>query len=189
MRSTAWPRAAVFLDRDDTIIRDTGYLSDPAAIDILPGAARAVRALNEAGIPAIVITNQSGIARGFLDEDILQAIHQRLSRLLLDQGARIDAFYYCPHHPEGIREEYRMACTCRKPGPGLLLKASEDFGLDLRSCYLIGDKPIDIETIRRVGGKGILITTGGYEDMTDTPTFTARTIEEAVHWILKDMSA
>ena len=187
MRSSARPTTAVFLDRDETIIRDPGYLSDPNGIDILPGAAEAIRVLNESGIPAIIITNQSGIARGFFKEETLEAIHKRLTTLLAGQGARIDAIYYCPHHIDGIREEYRVACTCRKPQPGLLLRAAEDFGLDLMHCYLVGDKPIDIETIHKVGGKGILLRTGENMALKAIPDFMAASIKDAVNWILKDM--
>jgi D-glycero-D-manno-heptose 1,7-bisphosphate phosphatase len=187
MRSSARPTTAVFLDRDDTIIRDPGYLSDPHGIDILPGAAEAIHVLNDSGIPAIIITNQSGIARGLFKEDTLGAIHKRLTTLLAAQGARIDAIYYCPHHPDGIREGYRVTCTCRKPQPGLLLKAAQDFGLDLRLCYLVGDKPIDVETIHKAGGKGILITTGKDMLLTVKPDYSAVTIKDAVNWILKDM--
>jgi D-glycero-D-manno-heptose 1,7-bisphosphate phosphatase len=188
MRSSTRPKTAVFLDRDDTIIRDPGYLSDPSVIDILPGAAEALQVLNESGIPVIIITNQSGIARGFFTEETLAAIHKRLTDLLAGQGARIDAIYFCPHHPEGIREEYRIACTCRKPQPGLLIRAAEDFGLDLMHCYLVGDKPIDIETIHRVGGKGILVGTEKDMAAKTNEDFMAATIKDAVHWILKDMN-
>jgi len=187
MRSSDWHRTAVFLDRDDTILRDPGYLSDPGLIEILPGAARAIRTINDSGLKAIVVTNQSGIARGFFDEETLLAIHERLKEILSGQGARIDAIYYCPHHNEGIVEEYRRACTCRKPEPGLLLKAAQDFGLDLRRCYLVGDKPIDIETIHRVGGKGVLVNTG--EDIPPgiQPDRRAASLIDAVRWILEDM--
>jgi D-glycero-D-manno-heptose 1,7-bisphosphate phosphatase len=187
MRSSVRPTTAVFLDRDDTIIRDPGYLSDPRGIDILPGAAEAIRAINESGIPAIIITNQSGIARGFIKEEVLDAIHERLKALLAGQGAMIDAIYFCPHHPEGIREEYRIACACRKPRPGLLLRAAEDFGLDLMHCYLVGDKPIDIETIHGVGGKGILVSTETGLGLKTKADYTAPSIKDAVQWILKDM--
>ena len=187
MRSSERPTTAVFLDRDDTIIRDTGYLSDPNGIDILPGAAEAIRVLNKSGIPAIIITNQSGIARGFFKEETLEAIHKRITTLLAGQGARIDAIYYCPHHPDGIREEYRLACTCRKPQPGLLLRAAQDFGLDLTHCYLVGDKPIDIETIHKVGGKGILVGTEKDMALKTKADFMAANLKDAVHWILKDM--
>ncbi len=177
----------MFLDRDDTLIRDKGYLNDPEQVEILPGAADAVRALNQAGIPVIIITNQSGIARGLLDEDTLKAIHARLLADLSAQAARIDVIYYCPHHPEGTREEYRVSCSCRKPEPGLLLMAADTFGLDLRRCYMVGDKSIDIETIHRVGGKGILLGRGREITMDDSPDHIAEDLLDAVHWILGDL--
>jgi len=187
MRSNARPTTAVFLDRDDTIIRDPGYLGDPDGIHILPGASEAVRVLNESGIPAIIITNQSGIARGFFTEETLEAIHKRLTALLSGQGARIDAIYYCPHHPDGVVEEYRLTCTCRKPQPGLLLRAAQDFGLDLMKCYLVGDKPIDMETIHKVGGRGILVGTENDMAIDAKADYRAAGIKDAVSWILKDM--
>ncbi len=187
MRSNAWQKTAVFLDRDDTILKDPGYLGDPGLIEILPGAAQAIRSLNESGIPVIVVTNQSGVARGFFDEKTLLSIHERLKSLLAGQGATIDAIYYCPHHPEGIVEEYRIACACRKPEPGLLLRAARDFGLDLRVCYLVGDKPIDMETIHKVGGKGILVGAGKDTPGGARPDYSAADITDAVTWILTDM--
>jgi D-glycero-D-manno-heptose 1,7-bisphosphate phosphatase len=187
MRSSAWPRTAVFLDRDGTIIRDTGYLSDPAAIEILPGAVEALRALNEALIPAIIVTNQSGIARGYFDEAALDAVHARLIALLADSGARIDRIYYCPHLADGAREKYRIACTCRKPEPGMLIRAADDFGLDLERCYLVGDKPIDIETIHRVGGKGVLVGLARDQGDAPRPDFSADNLLDAVAWIVDDL--
>jgi D-glycero-D-manno-heptose 1,7-bisphosphate phosphatase len=178
----------VFLDRDDTIIRDKGYLNDPEQVEILPGTGDAIRVLNQVGIPVIIVTNQSGIARGLLDEDTLEAIHARLLADLSIQGSRIDAIYYCPHHPEGVREEYRVSCSCRKPEPGLLHKAAKDFGLDLGRCYMVGDKPIDIETIHRVGGKGILIGSGRVITMNDNPDYIAQDVLDAAHWILRDLT-
>jgi D-glycero-D-manno-heptose 1,7-bisphosphate phosphatase len=177
----------VFLDRDDTLIRDKGYLNDPEGIEILSGVGDAIRLLNEQGIPVIIVTNQSGIARGLLDEETLGVIHTRLVALLSQQGARIDAIYYCPHHPEGVREEYRVSCSCRKPEPGLLIMAADAFGLDLGRCYMVGDKPIDIETIHRVGGKGILIGSGRAITMNDNPDYIARDVLDAVNWILGDL--
>ncbi|MBP6938843.1 MAG: HAD-IIIA family hydrolase, partial [Deltaproteobacteria bacterium] len=117
MRSSDSPSHAVFLDRDDTLIRDTGYLSDPDGVELLPGSVEALRLLNRAGVPAIVVTNQSGIARGLFDEKTLHVIHARLLKMLRMEGVRIDALYYCPHHPEGTIERYRMTCPCRKPEP------------------------------------------------------------------------
>jgi D-glycero-D-manno-heptose 1,7-bisphosphate phosphatase len=187
MRSSSWPETGVFLDRDDTLIRDKGYLNDPEQVEILPGAGDAIRVLNQAGIPVIIVTNQSGIARGLLDEDTLEAIHARLLADLSIQGALIDAIYYCPHHPEGVREEYRVSCSCRKPEPGLLHEAAKDFGLDLGRCYMVGDKPIDIETIHRVGGKGIHIGRGREISMENNPDYIARDVLDAVNWILGDL--
>jgi len=182
----------VFMDRDDTLIRDTGYLSDPAAVEPLEGACEAVRRLNEAGIPVIVVTNQSGVARGFFDEERLQEIHSRLVEVFADMGARIDAVYSCPHHPEGVVERYRLACRCRKPEPGMLIDAARDFGLDLGSCFLVGDKPHDIEAIHRVGGRGVLVGDPVGVDAPNPasmPDFVARDIRQAVEWILGKIMA
>ena len=187
MRSSSSPASAVFLDRDDTLIRDTGYLSDPEGIELLPGAAEGLRALNLAGIPAIVVTNQSGIARGLFDEKTLHVIHARLLKMLKSEGARIDALYYCPHHPDGIIEHYRMACSCRKPEPGMLYQAAQDFGLDLASCSLVGDKAEDIEVIHRVKGAGILIRTERHVVLKEEPEYIAADLLDAVHWILETM--
>lgn len=178
---------AVFLDRDDTIIRDVPYLNDPDKIELLPGAAQAIALLNEHDLPVIIVTNQSGIARGLLDEHILKSIHERLTALLSEQGASIDAIYYCPHHPEGSVAELRRECACRKPAPGLLLKAAFDFGLDLKRCYLVGDKPIDIQTIHRVGGRGIHLAPA--PDSTLAAEHTAADLWEAAQWIVRDLRA
>ncbi|HON38418.1 MAG: D-glycero-alpha-D-manno-heptose-1,7-bisphosphate 7-phosphatase [Desulfomonilia bacterium] len=179
---------AVFLDRDDTIIRDRHYLADPDGVELMPGAAEAIRLLNRHHIPAIVVTNQSGIARGLFDEHRLELIHQRLTELLAAHNAVLDAIYYCPHHPHGSVERYSIACTCRKPEPGLLMKAARDFGLDLAGCYMVGDKPEDMETIRRVRGKGVLIE-GESTEQTEPAGHDHRmqNLFEAVQWILKDM--
>jgi D,D-heptose 1,7-bisphosphate phosphatase len=179
--------SAVFLDRDDTIIRDRVYLSDPDGIEILPGAAEGIRLLNEAGVPAILVTNQSGIARGLFDEARLAEIHERLLALLEARGARIDAIYYCPHHPEGKIPELTRVCECRKPAPGLLLKAARDFGLDIRTCFMIGDKPEDVLTIRGVGGRGVLVDAGKPVRGDVEPDFVAQDLVQAVQWILGAM--
>lgn len=178
-------RSAVFLDRDDTIIRDVPYLNDPQAIALLPGAAEAIRRLNEAGIPVIMVTNQSGIARGLLTEEVLEAIHDRLLDLLAAQGALIDAVYYCPHHPEGTVPAFSMECACRKPAPGMLLRAALDFGIDLGHSYLVGDKAIDIQTIAAVGGAGILVAPQG--STIAGAAYIAADLPDAVQWILKDL--
>lgn len=180
-------KAAVFLDRDDTIIRDKVYLSDPGGIEILEGAPEAIRLLNSWNIPVIVITNQSGIARGIFNEERLRAIHKRLLALLREKGATIDAIYYCPHLPEGSVEKYATACTCRKPDTGMLLQAAQDFGLDLSSCFMVGDKPEDIEVIHKVGGKGVFMQTGKKLDTKNKADFIAHDLIQAVQWILSTM--
>lgn len=178
-------KSAVFLDRDDTIIRDVPYLNDPQAIQLLPGAAEAIRGLNEARIPVIMVTNQSGIARGLLTEEVLGDIHDRLIRMLGARGALIDAVYYCPHHPEGKVPAFSLECACRKPAPGMLLKAALDFGIDLRHSYLVGDKAIDIQTIAAVGGAGILVAPRG--STITGADYIAADLPDAFQWILKDL--
>ncbi len=145
-------RGAVFLDRDGTIIEDTGYLADPAAVRLLPGAAPAIARLNRAGVPAIVVTNQSGIARGLLDESAYAAVARRLDALLAAQGARLDADYHCPHHPD-----LTGPCECRKPGPLLYRMAAAEHGLHLADSWWVGDRMRDVVPAERLGGRGILI--------------------------------
>lgn len=142
---------AFFLDRDGTLIVDKGYLSDPGQIEFLPGAPRAVRAINEAGYLAIVISNQSGVARGMFDEDAVQRINLELDRRLREQGANIDAFYYCPHLKDGSVPKYAVACSCRKPATGLFRRAIRDFDLDPGRCYGCGDRDRDVERLPELG--------------------------------------
>ncbi|MCD6570789.1 MAG: HAD family hydrolase [Deltaproteobacteria bacterium] len=178
-------KIGVFLDRDDTVIKDKVYLRDPGEVEILPGVPGAIKQLNNKVIPVIIVSNQSGIARGYLDEERLAQIHDRLLSTLARQGATIDGVYYCPHHPEGVVEAYSRECECRKPSPGMLYKAARDFGLDLGKCYMVGDKSIDVETIHRVGGKGIIIGKGNsYSIITE---YIAKDLMDAVRWILKDI--
>lgn len=145
-------RPAVFLDRDGTIIEDTGYIADPDAVRLLPGAARAIGRLNRAGIPAIVVTNQSGIARGLLDESAYQAVARRLETLLAAGGVRLDGDYHCPHHPD-----FTGTCECRKPGPLLYRRAAADHGLDLARSWWVGDRERDVVPAKHFGGRGVLI--------------------------------
>jgi len=180
-------RRGVFLDRDGTIIKDKVYLRDPGGVEILPGVGDAIGFLNSIGLPVIVVTNQSGIARGYLSEERLAMIHERLRYLLKRQGARLDAIYYCPHLPEGILPEYRLDCPCRKPGPGMLKKAAERFGLRLEECYMVGDKDIDMETIHRVGGKGILLSDSTDLGVGSRAEYIAKDLEDAVGWIVRDL--
>lgn len=159
-------RPGVFLDRDGTLLDESGYLADPAALRLLPGAARALRRLNEAGLPAVLVTNQSGIARGLFGEDDLARVHAALARALRLEGAHLDGIHYCPHLPpeEGSPAPggpYRRVCDCRKPAPGLLREAARVHGLDLERSWAIGDSLRDLEAARRAGiPERVLVATG-----------------------------
>lgn len=149
------PARAVFLDRDGTLIEDSGYVREPRAMRLLPGAAEAVARLNRAGWLPIVVTNQSGIARGLLTRSEYLTTERRLEELLAPAGGQIAAQYHCPHLPE-----ITGACECRKPGPLLYKQAAERFGLDLVASYWIGDRLRDLEAANHFGGDGILVLTG-----------------------------
>jgi len=154
-------RAAVFLDRDGTLLDELGFLTRPEDVRLLPRAAQGVRALNEAELPVVVVTNQSGIARGLLSERELAAVHARLERELALEGARVDGFLHCPHHPEHGAPPLRQVCACRKPEPGLLFEAAARFGLDLSASWIVGDSARDLEAGRRAGVAGrVLVLTG-----------------------------
>ena len=170
---------AVFLDRDGTINQDIGYLGEPESVVLIDGAAEAIGMLNQRGIKAIIITNQSGVARGYFSEQELEMVNQRVVELLAQRGAKIDGIYYCPHHPDD-------GCGCRKPMSGLLRQAAEDFGIELASSYMVGDKPTDVLAATGVGAKGILIAHS--EDVTcGEASYVCSTLLEAVRWILNDM--
>ncbi len=151
---------AVFLDRDGVINQEVNYLTDPTDIILLPRVAEAVKRLNGAGFKVIVITNQSAVARGMLTENALQKINNKIVELLEAQGAKIDKFYYCPHHPD-----FTGSCECRKPKPGMLLEAAKELGIDLKCSYMVGDTKSDIRAGRAAGCTTILVLTGyGKED-------------------------
>ncbi|MFW6154152.1 MAG: D-glycero-alpha-D-manno-heptose-1,7-bisphosphate 7-phosphatase [Planctomycetota bacterium] len=151
---------AVFLDRDNTLIADPGYLADPAGVELLPDVGEALRLLAGAGFKLVVVTNQSGIARGILDETQLQAIHAELSRQLAAAGARLDAVYYCPYHPEGTVERFTRESDERKPSPGMLLRAAREMKLDLSASWMVGDRPRDVLAGREAGCRTIRVLTG-----------------------------
>lgn len=152
-------KAAIFWDRDDTLIKDPGYLSDPELVELLPGAADAMRRLGEAGFENVIVTNQSGIARGLLDEAKLEEIHGRLRRLLREQGVEVDAIYFCPYlaGPEAVVEAYRKESDLRKPKPGMLAQAALERKLDLAASWSIGDSVRDAEAGRAAGCRTILV--------------------------------
>jgi len=185
---------AVFLDRDGTLIQEKGYLKDPSQLVLEQGASEAVSMLNRAGFPVVLITNQSGIVRGYYTEADLKIVHKALNELLADHHARLDAILYCPHHPDGIRKEYQKACTCRKPGTGMVLEAARSLGMSIQGSYMIGDKTTDMEMARCAGMTGILVMTGyGREQWkqslqassTPKPDRVADHILEAAQWIVQ----
>jgi D-glycero-D-manno-heptose 1,7-bisphosphate phosphatase len=183
-------KAAVFLDRDGTLIEDVGYLDRLDRIALFPWTVDAVRALNRAGLVVVVITNQSGIARGFFTETFVADAHRHLSARIAAGGARIDAYYYCPHHPDGTVEAYRRQCDCRKPASGLVEKAVRDLDLDPGRSFVVGDKWLDVGLARAVGARGILVRTGtgAAEEARPQPGVSADAIVDnlagAVSWIL-----
>ncbi|NLV91779.1 MAG: HAD family hydrolase [Firmicutes bacterium] len=185
---------AVFMDRDGTITKEVGYVNHPSRLELLPNSAEAIRLLNQHGLLAIVATNQAGVARGYFPEERIHQTHQRLEDLLAAEGAKLDAIYYCPHHPRVGEGSYRQECQCRKPNPGMLLQAQEELDVDLSRSYMIGDKITDVEVAHRVGAKGIFVLTGyglgSYEYERDSwtvkPDYICDDLLAAVQWILQD---
>lgn len=182
-------RAAVFFDRDDTLNTDKGYVHRMEDWEWIPGAIDAIAALKKAGFLVIVITNQAGIARGYYDEAAMANLHEKINEELKEHDAVIDGFYHCPHHPEfgAVRE-----CECRKPMPGMIYKASQDFDIDLGRSWLIGDKMSDIQAGLAAGVKSILVSTGyGKEEcaLPDENMMCAVDIMEAGALIIMQMNS
>jgi len=171
---------AVFLDRDGTIARDVHYCRRVEDFELLPTVPHAIRLLNANGFRVVVITNQSGLARGYFTEETLAQIHRKMKDSLAEYGAYVDAIYYCPHHPAD-------GCLCRKPGTALFLQAARELGLDLAGSFVIGDTRMDIDAGKTLGCKTVLVTTGPRhgDDVIDCPDFTAGSLLEAAEWILK----
>jgi D-glycero-D-manno-heptose 1,7-bisphosphate phosphatase len=152
-------KRAVFIDRDGTINEEKEYLYRTEDFVFIPGAPQAIRLLNDAGFLVIVVTNQSGVARGYYTEEDVHLLHRYVATQLEQEGARVDGWYYCPHHPSG-RGSYALPCRCRKPLPGMLLEAAGRFGIDLESSVMIGDKLVDVEAGRAAGCRPVLVRTG-----------------------------
>ncbi|CAN5866312.1 D-glycero-beta-D-manno-heptose 1,7-bisphosphate 7-phosphatase [soil metagenome] len=153
-------RRCVFLDRDGVINTEVSYLHDPEQLEIIPGALEAIAQLSRSGAAVVVVTNQAGIGRGKYTERDFAAVTSRLDELVATVGARLDGTYFCPHHPDAGLGEYRRACRCRKPGPGMLEQAAAEHDLDLRRSILVGDKATDLEAGRAVGAVAVLVRTG-----------------------------
>jgi len=180
-------RAAAFLDRDGVLNDQTAFVNTPDDFRLLPGAAAAIRKLNEARIPVVVVTNQGGIALGYLTEDGLTAIHERMAELLAAGGAHVDKIYYCPYFPNGTIPRYAKDSPDRKPGTGMLERARDELGIDLAKSYLVGDATTDILAGNRAGCTTILVQTGfGGSDakVAAEPDYTAADLPAAVDLIL-----
>lgn len=184
-------RRAVFLDQDGTIIKYVDLLTDPKKVLLLPKAADAIRKMNKLGFLVLIVTNQPVIARGLISESGLEKIENRIVSLLAKKGAKSDGILFCPHHPEATLKRYRKKCSCRKPEPGMILKAAKKYNINLKKSFMIGDALIDVVAGHRAGVKSILVKTGpGHERLdkiyrNERPDFKARDLREAVKFICK----
>jgi heptosyltransferase-2 len=180
----------VFLDRDGTLNHDAGYITSPTELVLFPGVVEAIARLKQVGSRVVLITNQSGIARGLMTENDLHMIHRKLERELEMQGGCLDGIYFCSHHPDD-------ACQCRKPKPGLIQQATKELDLKLSHSYYVGDKVIDMQLANTVGSKAVLVMTSEYsqeavramEHNEIRVAFVAANFSEAANWILQDTSA
>jgi len=185
-------RPAVFIDRDGCLTEEVGYVNHVSRIRLLPRTAAAVRRLNEARVPAVMATNQSGIAKGYFDQEVLDAVHAELQRQLAAGGARLDGLYVCTHHPDEGAPPHRADCECRKPRPGLLHRAAADLDLDLGASVMVGDKISDVAVGHAVGAAGVLVLTGygrgewehQRQRWADKPDHVAEDLLDAVEWAL-----
>jgi D,D-heptose 1,7-bisphosphate phosphatase len=184
---------AIFLDRDETLIEDPGYINNTDQVKLLDGVAEALIELKALGYKLIVVTNQSAVARGIVTEKVLGEIHDRLKQLLAEKDAFLDRIYYCPYHPDGVVSKYRKESSCRKPSPGMLLKAADEMGIDLGQSWCIGNSSRDVEAGLRAGCKTILIDTPSHQKQHEssmslagvTPDYKAVNIKEAINIIKK----
>jgi len=183
-------KRAVFLDRDGTVIEEVGYLNRLDRVALFPWSVDAVRVLNEAGLLVVVVTNQAGVARGYFDETLVRETHALIDRRMSEGGARIDAYYYCPHHPDGVVEPLRQTCECRKPKPGMIRQAARDLGIDVPGSFVVGDRWLDVEMGRAAGATTVLVRTGyGLEEEAHqqggAADMVADNLMDAAAWILR----
>jgi D-glycero-D-manno-heptose 1,7-bisphosphate phosphatase len=184
-------KRAVFIDRDGTISEEVGYINHPSRFHVFPYAAAAIKHLNDAGWLAIVVTNQAGVARGYFSEDMIQTVHAEMTKELENGGARLDAVYYCAHHPSVGEPPYRFDCDCRKPKPGLIAHAASDFNIDLAESWMVGDRYSDVELARNAGLKSMFVLSGygrgewehQRSSWTEQPDLVAENLLEAVRVI------
>jgi D-glycero-D-manno-heptose 1,7-bisphosphate phosphatase len=175
---------AIFMDRDGTVSEEVGYMLDRSLYKPFPWAGPAIRKINESGMKAVLITNQSGVERGYFPESLVHEVHDILHAELARHHARLDAIYFCPHHPD-------TGCDCRKPRPGLLLRAQQDLGIELSKSFMIGDRYLDIDAAYAAGARSVLVMTGNgreelekYRHLPRQPHFVAANLLEAVEWII-----
>jgi D-glycero-D-manno-heptose 1,7-bisphosphate phosphatase len=184
---------AVFLDRDDTVMEDPGYVADPADVKLLPGVELAMKSMAQAGYKIVIVTNQSGVARGLVTEEGLEKVHAELRRQLAEHDARYDALYYCPYHPEGTVEEYARDSDLRKPKPGMLRKAARELDIDLSQSWMVGDSARDIEAGQRAGCRTVRVrmrpshhaVPGELNDEDVQADYTVRNLVDAARVILR----
>jgi D-glycero-D-manno-heptose 1,7-bisphosphate phosphatase len=180
----------VFLDRDGTLIEEVGYLDRVERLALYPWTIDAVRVLNRAGVTVVLVSNQSGVARGFFTEAVVEEVHAAMAARLEAGGARIDAYYYCPHHPDGSVKAYAERCECRKPGRGLVDRAARELGIDPARSFVVGDRWLDVQLARAIDGRGVLVRTGYGVTEESKPRaglaadFVADNLVGAVGWIL-----
>lgn len=172
---------AVFLDKDGTLIEDVPYNVDPERICLTQGAVEGLQVLSRSGYQLIVMTNQSGVARGYFPESALVAVEERLRQLLAEVGIPLAGFYYCAHHPDGVVQEFAIACSCRKPEPGMLIRAAAERGIDMRESWFIGDILNDVEAGRRAGCKTIRIDNGNETEWQMSP-------QRSPHYVVADIA-
>lgn len=180
---------AVFLDRDGTINREVDHLRSVGQLRIIPSAAKAIKLLNRAGFLAVVITNQAVVARGMASEAEVDGIHAVMARRLARGGAKIDAIYYCPHHPDADVKKYRIRCRCRKPDIGMIMRAAKEHGINLERSFLVGDRTVDIFAGKKAHVRTVLVRTGygGKDKKFDVvPDFFAKDLMAAAKIIIKN---
>ena len=188
-------KPAVFLDRDGTINEQMGYINHEDRFILLPGTGRAIKKLNDVDLPVVVVSNQSGVARGYFPRELVETVNRKMVEQLAMDGAVLDGLYYCPHHPKAEVEAYRVDCQCRKPKPGLLIQAAVELNLDLTRSFVVGDRLSDLDTGWSVGARGILVMTGygrGEREYllpgkSRQPDYLADDLGEAVDWIIRQV--
>jgi D-glycero-D-manno-heptose 1,7-bisphosphate phosphatase len=185
-------KPAVFMDRDGTVNEQMGYINHLDRFVLLPGTGEAIRRLNDSGYLAIVVTNQSGVARGYFPLDLVHRVHDKMKRLIEKDGAVVDGIFFCPHYPQGKVAPHDKVCDCRKPGIGLIQKAGAAFDIDMENSWVVGDRCTDIKMAEMAGLKGILVKTGYgkgdleyvFPELPYKPYHVAEDLLDSVKWIL-----